>query len=95
MELTLNALLLYFAAVSAVLFVLMGVDKARARRHGWRLRERTLVLLAALGGALGGCLGMLLFRHKTLHPLFRWSFPLLLTAHLAAVLLLWELGALR
>ena len=41
------------------------------RRRGRRVPERTLLLLDFLGGSLGGILGMLLFRHKTLHLKFR------------------------
>lgn len=85
---------MYLALASLVSFTAMGVDKARARRHKWRVSEKTLVLLAALGGALGGCLGMLLFRHKTQHKLFQISFPLLLLAQAALVFLIWKLRLL-
>ena len=55
-------------------------------RH--RVRERTLMLIAALGGALGMYLCMLVIRHKTKKPLFMLGLPLLLLFHLALVLLL-------
>jgi uncharacterized membrane protein YsdA (DUF1294 family) len=83
--------LIWLAAVSALLFTLMGVDKQRARRRQWRVSERTLLLLAALGGAAGGCLGMLFFRHKTRHKRFQLGFPLLLLCQLAILLWLWRL----
>ena len=83
-------LLIYLAAMSAVLFITMGVDKAKAKAHQWRVPERTLFLLAAIGGALGGCLGMLAFRHKTQHALFCWGFPILLALQAAALVLLWH-----
>lgn len=52
------------------LLMAMGIDKLKARAGKWRIPERTLFLLAAMGGALGGMLGMLAFRHKTkLNPL--------------------------
>ena len=87
-------LLCYIALASLVCFTAMGVDKARAKRHKWRISEKTLVVLAALGGALGGCLAMALFRHKTQHKLFQVSFPLLLVIQAALVFLLWKLGVL-
>jgi len=70
------------ALMSLTLFVLMGVDKRRARKGRWRVRERTLFVLALLGGACGGTLGMFLFRHKTRHWTFRLIFPLLAAAQL-------------
>ena len=70
------------ALMSLVLFGLMGVDKRRARKGRWRVRERTLFLLALLGGACGGTLGMFLFHHKTRHWTFRLIFPLLAAAQL-------------
>ena len=48
----------YLAAVNLAAFLLMGADKRRARRGGWRVSEKTLFLFPALGGALGGLLGM-------------------------------------
>lgn len=63
-------------------FVLMGVDKRRAGRGSWRIRERTLFLFPLLGGALGGTLGMLLFHHKSRKWTFAYGFPLLAIAQL-------------
>ena len=70
------------ALMSLVLFALMGVDKRKARKGRWRVRERTLFCLALLGGACGGTLGMFLFRHKTRHRMFRLGFPILAAVQL-------------
>ena len=69
-------LALYLLAVNLAAFFLMGLDKRRARQGRWRISEKALFLPAALGGALGGCLGMRTFHHKTKHWYFRWGFPL-------------------
>lgn len=69
---------LYLLAVNLAAFMLMGADKRRARRGAWRISEKALFLPAALGGALGGVLGMRVFHHKTRHWYFRLGFPLLL-----------------
>lgn len=61
----------YLGAVNLISFCAMGWDKGQARRRGRRVPERTLLLLDFFGGSLGGILGMLLFRHKTLHLKFR------------------------
>ena len=70
--------LIYLIGMNVLLFVLMGVDKSRARRQAWRIPEATLFLVALLGGSLGGVLGMRHFRHKTLHTTFRLGFPAIL-----------------
>ena len=77
-----NGLALGIAAVLAVVnlfsFGLMGYDKRCARLGKWRIPERRLFLAAACFGALGGVLGMRIFRHKTKHWSFRIFFPLML-----------------
>ena len=55
----------------------MGADKRRARKGKYRIAEKRLFLVAALGGALGGTFGMYVFHHKTKHWYFRIGFPLL------------------
>ncbi len=76
-------LLYYLAFISLLLFVLMGVDKAKAKRGARRVPEATLFFLAVIGGSLGGILGMAAFHHKTLHKSFRIGFPAILIAQLA------------
>ncbi|NCB63858.1 MAG: DUF1294 domain-containing protein [Clostridia bacterium] len=79
----------YILAVSLFAFCQMGFDKRRAKRDGWRVRERSLWLAAILGGGLGSFLGMKAFRHKTKHLAFQIGFPLLAALDLA--LLMWTL----
>ena len=81
-------LAVFLAVMSAFLFCLMGIDKHRARRGGWRISERTLFVFALLGGAAGGTIGMFVFHHKTRHLAFRLCFPLLAAAQLALCLYL-------
>ena len=75
-------ILLYLLAVNLLLFAVMGIDKYKAKHQLWRIPERTLFVLAAVGGSLGGILGMRLFHHKTLHPQFRYGFPAILILQL-------------
>lgn len=82
---------LYLLAVNLAAFLLMGIDKRRAKKDAWRISEKALFLPAILGGALGGILGMRTFRHKTRHWYFRFGFPLLLLAQVAlAGWLIWK-----
>ena len=86
-------LCIYLLAVNLLLFTLMGVDKFKAKRGLWRIPEKTLFLTAALGGSVGGILGMKLFRHKTRHNSFKFGFPAILIAQLALVSgVLWLFG---
>ena len=75
-------ILLYLLAVNLLLFAVMGIDKYKAKHQLWRIPERTLFVLAAIGGSLGGILGMRIFHHKTLHPQFHYGFPAILILQL-------------
>lgn len=68
----------YLLALNLAGLLSMGIDKQRARKHRWRIPEKTLFLIAALGGSAGSILGMLLFRHKTRHLSFRLGMPAIL-----------------
>lgn len=86
--------LLYLLLINAAAFVLMLVDKVKAKKNRWRISERTLMLSAALGGSVGALLGMYTFRHKTKHIKFTLGVPSILIAQLAlAVWLFLKIGA--
>jgi uncharacterized membrane protein YsdA (DUF1294 family) len=51
--------------MSIVSFAIFGFDKRRAAVGGWRVPERTLLLLAFLGGWPGAIAAQRWFRHKT------------------------------
>ena len=63
--------LLFFLLMSVIAFFLYGLDKRKARKGRFRIRESVLLGFSFFGGALGGTLGMSLFRHKTKHWYFR------------------------
>ena len=86
----LRLLILWLLLMSVVLFVTMGSDKGRAKAGARRVPEKTLFLMAAIGGAVGGVIGMRVFRHKTKHWYFAWGFPILALLQLA--LCFWLLG---
>jgi len=68
----------YLAAVNVVTFALFAWDKYCATHDKWRVRESTLLLWAAAGGALGAGAAMKICHHKTLHAKFKFGVPLLL-----------------
>ena len=83
-----NAGIAYFGlvfAMSLVTFVIYGFDKHRARIGGRRVPERTLHILAFLGGWPGAFLAQRQFRHKTQKVSFSIAFWIVIVLHLAVV----------
>ena len=77
------ALLGYLAAVNLIAFTVYGADKRRAKKDKRRVPEKTLFLLALIGGSVGAWAGMYTFRHKTRHWYFVWGIPTILLAQVA------------
>ena len=75
-------LLVVLIVMNLLAFALMGIDKAKAKSGAWRIPEKTLFLVTALFGGLGGTLGMKVYRHKTKHWYFKWGFPALLAVQI-------------
>ena len=63
----LHIALIYLAVINVVTFFMYGVDKWKARKSKWRIREIALLGLAVLGGSIGAWLGMKVWHHKTQH----------------------------
>ena len=78
----------YLVLVNAAAFILMLTDKQNARRGSWRIPERTLIGVAAIGGSIGAMMGMYLFRHKTRHLKFSLGLPLILAVQICLFILL-------
>ena len=82
-------LLIYIAVMSLIAFAAFGLDKFKAKANRWRIRERTLFLLAILGGGIGAFLGMQVFRHKTQHRQFVIGIPAIMIVQLILIGYLW------
>ena len=83
--------LLYLLLINAVGFALMLIDKWKAKHNRCRIKEATLMTVAALGGSIGSLLGMYTVRHKTKHIKFTVGIPLILVAQIAlAIYLIWR-----
>ena len=76
-------LIIYLIVANVVTFFVYGVDKWKAKRSKWRIREAALLLLAALGGSIGAWLGMKVWRHKTMHKKFKYGLPLIIILQVA------------
>ena len=81
-------LLVYLLLINAAGFLLMLVDKIKAKRNLWRIQEATLIGVAAVGGSIGAIAGMNLFRHKTKHAKFYIGLPVILALQIVSVYLL-------
>lgn len=62
--------LLLVLLMSIITFILYGIDKRKAIKNQYRIKEKTLLLSSFLFGSVGGILGMYIFRHKTKHWYF-------------------------
>ena len=83
-----NKSITYLIIINVIAFFMYGVDKEKARKGEWRIKEKDLILVALIGGSVGAFLGMHLFHHKTRHWYFRYGIPaiMILQIILAAVI---------
>ena len=87
-------LAIWLIFINLAAFLAFGFDKWKAKRRekhpgGRRVPERTLFLLALLGGSAGALLGMRVWRHKTLHKSFRLGIPAILALQILLPLALY------
>lgn len=82
------AMLAWAGVVNLAAFLAMGADKGRAQSGRWRVRERTLFLLALIGGSVGAIAGMWLFHHKTRHWYFVVGLPAILALQIGTAWLI-------
>ena len=81
----------YLITVNALGFLLMLIDKAKAKKKKWRIPEKTLMTVAAIGGSVGSLLGMYAVRHKTKHPKFTIGISLILALQTIALVIVWSM----
>ena len=60
-------------------------SKRKAKKPKRRIREVTLLGLAALGGSIGAWIGMKVWHHKTLHKKFRFGVPAIIIVQLLII----------
>lgn len=88
MDISIIIALIYIAVLNFITFSVYGIDKAKAKNGKWRISEKTLILLAVIGGSVGAILGMYIFHHKTKHAKFYVGLPLILVLQISAVVVL-------
>jgi len=60
-----NYILIYIVIINLFSYVLFYIDKKKAKKDKWRIKESTLHLSSFLGGSVGSIIAMILFHHKT------------------------------
>ena len=81
---------IYLAVISLLAIILTMRDKRAAQKKKWRVRESTLLLVAALGGSVAMLLTMQVIRHKTKHAKFMAGIPIIIALQIAAAIALWR-----
>ncbi len=79
----------YFVIVNIAGLMSMAIDKAKAIHNKWRIPEKTLFMIAMIGGSVGSIMGMQMFRHKTKHNKFTIGMPAILFAHIVLALVVY------
>lgn len=66
-------------------FILVSLDKYKAKNRLWRIPERSFFILSILGGSVGVYIGLFLFNHKTRHWYFMTIIPLIILAQIVFI----------
>ena len=81
-----NYFFIYLMIMNIIGFFVMFLDKQKPKRNKWRIPEKTLFLIALIGGSFGTTFGMHTFRHKTKHWYFKFGMPLILLIQILLIL---------
>ena len=81
-------IIVYLIVIYFISFIMMGLDKYKAKKRAWRIPESTLFVLALIGGSVGSIAGMHLFHHKTRHWYFLYGMPAILIIQILIVIAL-------
>lgn len=76
----------YILGINLIGFLAMYIDKRKAQRNEWRIKEGTLITIALLGGGIGGIIGMYKFRHKTKKLKFTVGFPTIIITQVVLII---------
>ena len=62
---TVQNIVIYLIIINIIGFAIMFIDKQKAKKGKWRIPEKVIFIVTALGGGIGTISGMYVFRHKT------------------------------
>lgn len=72
---TIKNTIIYLIIINIIGFLVMFLDKSKAKKGSWRIPEKTLFVICIIGGGIGTILGMYTFRHKTKKLSFTLGMP--------------------
>lgn len=78
--------IIYFIVINLIGFFIMWLDKRKAIKGAWRIPEKTLFIITALGGGIGTIAGMYIFRHKTQKIGFVIGFPFITILEIVTII---------
>ena len=70
--------IIYLLIINILGFLVMGIDKHKAKMGNRRIPENSLFMFTVLGGGVGTIIGMYVFHHKTKKLKFTIGMPLIL-----------------
>ncbi|MBQ2339241.1 MAG: DUF1294 domain-containing protein [Bacteroidaceae bacterium] len=77
--------LVYLAVINVATFFTFGIDKWKAKKSLWRIRETALLMLAVFGGSIGAWIGIIVCYHKTQKKKFKYGVPAIIIIQLALI----------
>ena len=80
------SILFYLVLINLITFIIFAVDKWKARKNRFRIKEAVLFLLCFLGGTIGGIIGVHALHHKTTRQAFVVGIPLILLVQVVTVI---------
>ncbi len=83
---TLENIIIYLIIINIIAFLAMLIDKKKAERGSWRIKESTLLTLALIGGSIGAIAGMYKFRHKIQKARFFIGLPIIIVLQILLVI---------
>ena len=83
---TTQNIIIYFIIINIIGFLAMYIDKQKSKKGKWRIPEKTLFIITALGGGIGTIAGMYTFRHKTKKMIFVIGLPLITILEIIAII---------
>ena len=83
---TVKNIVAYFVIINIIGFFIMWLDKRKAIKGSWRIPEKTLFIITALGGGIGTTAGMYAFRHKTQKIQFVIGFPFITILEIVTIM---------